>query len=69
MMPPVVEKLLIWQEAWIAGYGHPAVIPGLSRDPSKGAVLYDGSRIGAASRLVRDDAGVPCKIGKSDLTS
>ncbi|MGF7053343.1 hypothetical protein GGC47_002528 [Bosea sp. OAE752] len=69
MMPPVVEKLLIWQEAWIAGYGHPAVSPGLSRDPSKGAALYDGSRIGAASRLVRDDAEFPREVGKPGLTS
>ncbi|CAH1661626.1 hypothetical protein BOSEA31B_12264 [Hyphomicrobiales bacterium] len=38
------------------------VIPGLTRNPSEGSTLYDGSRFGAAPRLVRDDGVVPCKM-------
>jgi hypothetical protein len=43
------------------------VIPGLTRDPSKSAEPSDGSRIGAAARLVRDDVVVPRGIDRLSL--
>ena len=38
----------------------------MPRDPSKGVELYDGSRIGAATRLIRDDGSEGASLRLAD---